>query len=149
MTQEKYIAMPERFKYMITWGNPFMHLFRTSCFVETKKIKAKFKNLGFLIEIIKGENKTNCDRCFRYLHDQANKEKHMKICGRRPTLTFLCMRVERTLYCQMGCNIQTLDYKKMARHLYEMHTYEELRPWGINRDLILEYLRSFDPKLNH
>ena len=46
---------------------------------------------------------------------------------------------KNTWLCQFGCpNVHESSRMAIYRHLYEAHTAEELKPWGINRDLLRE-----------
>lgn len=40
--------------------------------------------------------------------------------------------------CQIGCQVRSDDIGVILGHLAESHSFEELKSWSINRDLLLE-----------
>ena len=40
--------------------------------------------------------------------------------------------------CQFGCQVRTHDILEMFRHFAESHTHDELKEWGIRKDLLTE-----------
>ena len=122
---------------MIKIDNPTMSLFQAACLMPANKVKEKFKTLGFLVQIVKGEKiKHSCKRCYRFMCDAHELKKHEARCGQMSRIELATLKLNQTFYCQMGCNFQTKTQIQMAKHFYNCHTHEELRNWGINRDLL-------------
>ena len=76
MALTSYDKMPDKFRAMISYNNPCLSLFHTACNLPTALVKSKYKSLGFMVEILKGEMPFSCSRCFRLMNDNSNWNKH-------------------------------------------------------------------------
>ena len=88
---------------MIKVDNPLLSLFQAACQMSTRQVKNKYKGVGILVEVIKGELRHSCSRCFRYVADTRCKRNHENVCGVKKRFDavndVLTLRIGKTLHC--------------------------------------------------
>lgn len=48
----------------------------------------------------------------------------------------------KRMYCQFGCDGVWSKITDLYQHWFENHTYEELKKWGVNRNILNESMSS-------
>ena len=91
--------------------------------------------------------RNQCSLCF------ANFErmyKHRKICKNKSLSRrlFTCLTYDtKTFLCQFGCNLRVSTLQDLYKHWFDCHTYDELKRWCINKDLLADWPNMVLPKV--
>ena len=144
IAHDKYYDNPERFRSMVSIDNPYLALLSNLLQMSNGWLKAHDSRLVRLRDSLIGESRETeaCSNCFVYYKTCGGKKHTLERCRvvplrRRP---FAVLTLDGcTFMCQFGClQVRSRDLLEMFRHFAQCHSYDELKEWGICKDLLLD-----------
>ena len=135
---QMYAQYSSHFKSLVKVENPYLAILANIVNISSATAKAHCPQLSQMQDVLKSKYKQFCSICFVPNHVMG---RHLRICksmalsSRRYTVLSLD---GRQFLCQFGCPVKYNRVYDLYAHFASQHEYEELKNWGINKELLLQ-----------
>lgn len=134
-----YEKMSDRFKNLVKIDNAHLALLMNVAKLPDKDLKPHSNQLFQINLHLTGGQGKKLEQCPYCFIPQQFLRRHQDLCKSLSSRRFLVLSLDgKTFMCQFGCPIRSGSAQEIYKHFANCHTYEELKDWGINKDLLCD-----------